>query len=71
MSPGGPGAEVSGDACPTDAVSPSPSSTTDSSRIWTWHRSRAQLAGLDWAGDPSPVLGHLVVFGPSPADITE
>ena len=34
-------------------------------------RSRLQLAGLDWAGDPSPVLGHLVVFGPSPADITE
>ncbi len=34
-------------------------------------RSRAQLAGLDWAGDPSPVLDHLVVFGPSPADIIE
>jgi uncharacterized protein (TIGR03083 family) len=34
-------------------------------------RSRAQLAGLDWAGDPAPVLDHLVVFGPSPADITE
>ncbi len=34
-------------------------------------RSRAQLAGLDWAGDPSPVLDHLVVFGPSPVDIIE
>jgi hypothetical protein len=34
-------------------------------------RSRAQLAGLDWTGDPTPVLDHLVVFGPSPADITE
>jgi uncharacterized protein (TIGR03083 family) len=34
-------------------------------------RSRAQLAGLDWTGDPAPVLGHLVVFGPAPADITE
>ena len=34
-------------------------------------RSRAQLAGLDWAGDPAPVLDHLVVFGPSPLDITE
>jgi uncharacterized protein (TIGR03083 family) len=34
-------------------------------------RSRAQLAGLDWHGDPAPVLDHLVVFGPSPADITE
>ncbi|MGD0749265.1 MAG: maleylpyruvate isomerase family mycothiol-dependent enzyme [Acidimicrobiales bacterium] len=34
-------------------------------------RSRAQLAGLDWIGDPSPVLDHLSVFGPSPVDITE
>ena len=34
-------------------------------------RSRAQLAGLDWTGDPTPLLDHLVVFGPSPADITE
>ena len=34
-------------------------------------RSRAQLAGLDWSGDPAPVLDHLVVFGPSPADIAE
>ncbi len=34
-------------------------------------RSRAQLADLDWAGDPAPVLDHLVVFGPSPADIIE
>jgi len=34
-------------------------------------RSRAQLAGLDWSGDPAPVLEHLVVFGPSPLDIAE
>ncbi len=34
-------------------------------------RSRAQLANLDWTGDPAPVLGHLVVFGPAPADIDE
>jgi len=34
-------------------------------------RSRTQLAGLDWAGDPAPVLDHLVVFGPSPLDIAE
>jgi uncharacterized protein (TIGR03083 family) len=34
-------------------------------------RSRAQLAGLDWSGDPSPVLDHLVVFGPAPGDIVE
>ena len=34
-------------------------------------RSRAQLAALDWSGDPAPVFDHLVVFGPSPADIAE
>jgi uncharacterized protein (TIGR03083 family) len=34
-------------------------------------RSRAQLANLDWVGDPSPVLDHLVVFGPAPVDIDE
>ena len=34
-------------------------------------RSRDQLAALDWSGDPSPVLDHLVVFGPATADIVE
>jgi uncharacterized protein (TIGR03083 family) len=34
-------------------------------------RSRAQLAALDWSGDPAPVLDHLVIFGPSPLDIIE
>lgn len=34
-------------------------------------RSRSQLAALGWSGDPSAVLDHLVVFGPSPADIVE
>ena len=34
-------------------------------------RSRAQLAALDWSGDPSPVLDHLTIFGPSAADIIE
>jgi uncharacterized protein (TIGR03083 family) len=34
-------------------------------------RSRGQLAALDWSGDPSPVLDHLVVFGPAPADVIE
>jgi hypothetical protein len=34
-------------------------------------RSRGQLAALDWSGDPSPVLDHLVVFGPAMADIAE
>ena len=34
-------------------------------------RSRAQLAALAWSGDPAPVLDHLVVFGPAPADVIE
>jgi hypothetical protein len=34
-------------------------------------RSRSQLAALDWAGDPAPVLDYLVVFGPAAADIIE
>ena len=34
-------------------------------------RSRSQLAALAWSADPSPVLDHLVVFGPSPEDIHE
>lgn len=34
-------------------------------------RSRAQLEALRWTGDPSPVLDHLVIFGPSPQDIIE
>jgi hypothetical protein len=34
-------------------------------------RSRAQLAALDWSGDPTPVIDHLVVFGPAVHDIDE
>jgi uncharacterized protein (TIGR03083 family) len=34
-------------------------------------RSRAQLAGLHWSGDPAPVLDHLCVFGPASRDIIE
>ena len=34
-------------------------------------RSRDQLVALDWSGDPSPVLDHLVIFGPASADIVE
>jgi uncharacterized protein (TIGR03083 family) len=34
-------------------------------------RSRRQLADLDWSGDPTPVLDHMVVFGPAPTDIIE
>lgn len=32
-------------------------------------RSRAQLTAMDWSGGPSPVLGHLTVFGPAASDI--
>lgn len=34
-------------------------------------RSRAQMAAMDWTGDPEPFLDHLHVFGPSPTDIVE
>jgi len=34
-------------------------------------RSRAQLAALDWSGDPAPVLDHLVIFGPASGDVIE
>jgi hypothetical protein len=34
-------------------------------------RSRAQLAALDWSGDPAPVLDHLAIFGPASSDIIE
>ena len=48
--------------------------TTDRFEAFRWRlgrRSRRQLAGLDWTGDPSPVLDHLVVFGPAARDIHE
>jgi hypothetical protein len=47
---------------------------TDRFEAFRWRlgrRSRRQLADLDWTGDPSPVLDHLVVFGPAPTDIHE
>ncbi len=34
-------------------------------------RSRAQLAGMAWTGDPEPLLDHLTIFGPNPADVIE
>jgi uncharacterized protein (TIGR03083 family) len=34
-------------------------------------RSRAQLAAMRWSGDPAPVLGRLMVFGPATADVIE
>jgi uncharacterized protein (TIGR03083 family) len=37
----------------------------------TGRRSRAQLAAMDWSGDPTPVLDHLYMFGPAEADFIE
>lgn len=37
----------------------------------TGRRSRAQLAAMDWSGDPTPVLDHLYLFGPASADLAE
>ena len=34
-------------------------------------RSRSQVQGFDWSGDPAPVIDQLFVFGPSPTDIVE
>lgn len=34
-------------------------------------RSRAQLAAMDWTGDPNALLDCLCVFGPSEVDIAE
>ena len=48
--------------------------TTTRYEAFRWRmgrRSRGQLAALDWSGDPSPVLDHLVIFGPARADIVE
>jgi uncharacterized protein (TIGR03083 family) len=43
----------------------------DALRWRTGRRSRAQLAAMDWSGDPTPVLEHLYMFGPAEADLVE
>ena len=43
----------------------------ESLRWRTGRRSRAQLAAMDWSGDPTPVLDHLFLFGPADADVDE
>ncbi|HEY6277021.1 MAG TPA: maleylpyruvate isomerase family mycothiol-dependent enzyme [Streptosporangiaceae bacterium] len=48
--------------------------TTTRFEAFRWRmgrRSRDQLAALGWSGDPAPVLGHLVVFGPATRDVIE
>jgi uncharacterized protein (TIGR03083 family) len=37
----------------------------------TGRRSRAQLAAMDWTGDPTPVLDHLYLFGPADSHVVE
>jgi uncharacterized protein (TIGR03083 family) len=48
--------------------------TTSRFEAFRWRmgrRSAGQLAALDWSGDPAPVIGHLVVFGPAAHDVVE
>jgi uncharacterized protein (TIGR03083 family) len=37
----------------------------------TGRRSRAQLATMDWTGDPAPIIDELYLFGPTPVDLVE
>ena len=34
-------------------------------------RSPRQMRQMDWTGDPTPVLDHMVIFGPEPYDLVE
>jgi hypothetical protein len=48
--------------------------TTTTFEAFRWRlgrRSPAQLAAMDWSGDPSPFLDHLCVFGPARSDVVE
>jgi len=40
-------------------------------RVLFGRRSRAQMAALDWGGDPGPYLEHLSLFPPPDADLAE
>lgn len=56
------------------AVTPELTLVTSRYEAFRWRlgrRSRAQLAALDWSGDPAPVLDQLAVFGPAARDIIE
>jgi uncharacterized protein (TIGR03083 family) len=43
----------------------------DALRWRTGRRSRAQLAAMEWSGDPAAVLDHLCLFGPADVDVVE
>lgn len=48
--------------------------STSEFEMFRWRmgrRSRAQLAAMSWSGDPSAILGTLIVFGPATNDIVE
>jgi len=48
--------------------------TTTRYEAFRWRlgrRSAAQLAAMDWSGDPSPVLDSLCTFGPRSTDLVE
>lgn len=48
------------------------STTTFEAFRWRMgRRSRAQLAAMDWSGDPAPFLDRLCVFGPARSDVVE
>ena len=34
-------------------------------------RSTAEVAAMDWEGDPAPVVDHLHFFGPATADVVD
>lgn len=63
-------------AGPADGTGAAPALQLTTSRFealrWRMgRRSRAQLAALEWSGDPAAVLDHLMVFGPAAADVVE
>lgn len=42
--------------------------------VFRWRlgrRSRSQVSGFEWSGDPTAVIDELFIFGPSPTDIVE
>jgi uncharacterized protein (TIGR03083 family) len=48
--------------------------STSEFEMFRWRmgrRSLAQLAAMDWSGNPSAILGKLTVFGPATSDIVE
>lgn len=59
---------------PEDARHPELLLQTTRFETFRWRlgrRSRSQVQGLDWSGDPAPVIDQLFIFGPSPTDIVE